>query len=199
MRYTGMQVAGAKTSESGPCTCPDRDTPPDLTGLLVATLGPEGTDAAAAAAVLGAVVQLCPSFPDAMVFARRERCHALIAVGYLDPDRETGDSWVDLHFTYLRHLVLRRVWESPTKPMCLATRPGVNWADLRQPTVAIHPSTEALARELVPEGARFLHVRAKPLAVEAALDGRADACLGSVDVVERAELVAIETLQPTMV
>jgi hypothetical protein len=173
---------------------------PDLGGQVVATLGPVGTDAEAEASRLGAHVALWPSFPAAVERVAEAGGMALVAAGYLDPTAATRNSWVDLHFGYRSRLSLKAVWEAPTKPMCLAVRPTAEpGVPATIGTLALHPSTRRLVDSAISEDTRIVHVRAKPLAVEAVVTGEADACVGSVDVVERAGLRIVERFDPTMV
>lgn len=149
------------------------------------TLGPAGTDAEAEALRLGADVELVESFPTAMRTARDHHEFALVAAGYLDPWSEEG-SWVDLHFRYRLQMELLSVWQAPTKPICVAARPGQDdgtMDDFR--SVAIHPST----RSLLPDRLRNLEVvevRAKPHAVDLVCRHQVDVCLGSLDVANAA-------------
>ncbi|MCX5256837.1 hypothetical protein OOK27_22335 [Streptomyces canus] len=144
---------------------------------------------------------LLDSFPDAVEYACENGTYALVAAGYLDmADGLLQDSWVDLHFRYAHRMRLSAVWESPTKTMCLAvngTRASTR-EEIR--SVALHPATAVLARRILPAEARREFVRSKPLGVQKAADGEVDACVGSLDVVERAgRLSVIETMRPTMV
>ena len=169
-----------------------------LVGRTVVTLGPAGTDAEAEALRLGADVELVESFPTAMRTARDHHELALVAAGYLDPWSEEG-SWVDLHFRYRLQMELLSVWQAPTKPICVAARPGQDdgtMDDFR--SVAIHPST----RSLLPDRLRNLEVvevRAKPHAVDLVCRHQVDVCLGSLDVANAAGLRVLEVFEPTMV
>ncbi|MET8622750.1 hypothetical protein ABZW30_03130 [Kitasatospora sp. NPDC004669] len=99
---------------------------------------------------------------------------------------------VDVHFRHLGQVELVNVWEAPTKPMCLAAPPAV-----RSPrTIALHPATKVFADRYAPVGA-LRYVDTKPLAVRQVLDGRADGCIGSVDVVRRAGLNVLQEFRPT--
>nr|BFD90942.1 hypothetical protein KitaXyl93_23020 [Kitasatospora sp. Xyl93] len=163
----------------------------------VATLGPEGTDAEAEARRHFGNVVLAPSFELAVQTAITEGCHAMVAAGYAErhrPGNEVSDLWVDLHFRHLGKIEIVRVWESPTKRMCLAVAPSVQ----RPRTLALHPATKAFADRYLP-GADHRYVDAKPLAVRQVVEGCVEGCIGSVDVVQQAGLVVLHEFQPTMV
>ncbi|MGF1427093.1 hypothetical protein [Kitasatospora sp. LaBMicrA B282] len=121
---------------------------------------------------------------------------ALVAAGYAQRDAHgtVSDLWVDLHFRYEGRASLLRAWVARTKPMCLATP-----ADVEVPrTIALHPATAVFADRFAPSAQRQ-YVEAKPLAVRRVADGRAEACIGSVDVAVQAGLVVRKRWQPTMV
>ncbi|MEW1700731.1 hypothetical protein [Streptomyces sp. NPDC091278] len=165
----------------------------------VVTLGPAGTNAQAEAARLFGDVVLEPSFESAMRTAYDEGAHALVAAGFVQRDeQQVTDLWVDLHFRHLGRMMVDATWESPTKRMCVATGPrALRLADVR--SVALHPATEVFARRYVPRAARQ-YVDAKPLAVQRAADGTADACVGSLDVVGRHPALTVRAVfEPTMV
>lgn len=166
----------------------------------VVTLGPTGTDAQAEASKFFKTILLADSFEQAMTQAYETRAQALIAAGFLDRSGQgITRGWVDLHFEWLDRMRVSATWESPTKVMCLATNPRRVKRLAEVQSVAIHPSTEALARRYLPH-AEFTYTRAKPIAVEHAETGEVDACLGSRDVVQRSETLVIhETFRPTMV
>lgn len=169
-------------------------------GRTIVTLGPEGTDAHAEALKHFSDVQLAPSFPEAMRSAHQNGHLALVAAGYLRYDAAaTTDSWVDLHFRHHPEMVLLHVWQSPTKPMCVAVNQtrARSIADIK--SLALHPATRAIAEKLSINAA-MTFVNAKPIAVERAAAGEFDACIGSVDVVAKfPALRAVRALQPTMV
>ncbi|MFE6052647.1 hypothetical protein ACFQ6N_17980 [Kitasatospora sp. NPDC056446] len=161
------------------------------------TLGPEGTDAEAEARRHFRRVLLAGSFELAVQAAITKGCHAMVAAGFAErhrPGGEVSDLWVDLHFRHLGEVELVGVWEAPTKPMCLAARPTVG----RPRTLALHPATKAFADRYLPDAERR-YVDAKPLAVQQVLDGCAEGCIGSVDVVRQAGLTVLCEFRPTMV
>ncbi|MFF1560943.1 hypothetical protein [Streptomyces sp. NPDC058279] len=164
----------------------------------VATLGPEGTDAHAEAARLFPTVILTESFDAAMRAARDQGTGALVAAGFVERRGEVvTDLWVDMHFRNHGHMGLTRVWESPTKAMCVATRRNVpDLSAVR--TLALHPATRAFADEFTPAATRW-YVDAKPLAVKLAADGSVDGCIGSVDIARQHGLEIRQVFEPTMV
>lgn len=165
----------------------------------VHTLGPVGTDADAEARSRFGVVRLHDSFAEAMERAFAEGNLALVSAGFVERDSQGyADTWVNLHFRWNGRLDLVDSWHSPTKLMCLATAVDNvrSAADVR--TLALHASTEELA--MVASSASRTYFRAKPLAVAAASDGSFDACLGSIDVVQRfPHMRVLETISPKMV
>lgn len=169
---------------------------------VVVTLGPSGTDSHAEASKMFHTVLLAETFPEAMSRAHREKLYVLIAAGYVERSVDTGNichSWVDIHFQWIDKMRMCAVWESPTKEMCLAVnRKRVKrLEDVR--TVAIHPSTESLVKEILPDVA-YTYTKSKPKAVEYASDGLVDACLGSRDTIQASASLAVHrTLNPTMV
>ncbi|MBD0710666.1 MULTISPECIES: hypothetical protein [unclassified Streptomyces] len=177
----------------------------------VTTLGPTGTDAQAEAARHFAEVFLEGSFESAMRAAFRTGTHALVAAGFVERSGErVTDLWVNLHFRHLARMRIVGVWESPTKPMCVATGPSLSGlTDARADvpsnapsvarSVALHPATEVFTERFTPQAERQ-YVDAKPLAVQRVVDGMADSCVGSLDVVERhPTLTVCEVLRPSMV
>jgi len=166
----------------------------------VATLGPVGTDAEHEARRIAPVLHLCGSFPDAMLYALRNGVHALVPAGYIDVVQGVvADSWVALHFNYDGRMQILRTWHQPTKPMCLAMRRDLEIATQEGLRLALHPATAAFAERFMPD-AQHLTVRSKPRAVELAAHGDAEACIGSVDVVERyANLRVVQVFAPVMV
>ncbi|MEU8542997.1 hypothetical protein AB0C52_23930 [Streptomyces sp. NPDC048717] len=162
----------------------------------MATLGPQGTDAHCEAQRHFADVLLADSFELAMQVAIASRCHAMVAAGWVErggPDAGVSDLWVNLHFRYLGKAELVGMWQAPTKPMCLATAASVQWPR----TVALHPATDVFADLYAPSASRH-YVDAKPLAVRQVTEGRTEACIGSVDVVQQAGLTIRAQWQPTM-
>ncbi|MGI5451367.1 hypothetical protein ACQEVM_37545 [Streptomyces sp. CA-243310] len=174
--------------------------PLDPERTVVATLGPEGTDAHAEATRCFENVTLSPSFNAAMEVAYERGIHALVAAGFVERAGASGtvtDCWVDVHFRNLGRMELVHVWQSPTKEMCLATNGRA--LDVRAiRSIALHPATQVFADRLAPHAARE-YVDAKPIAVRMAADGRVDGCIGSVDVARQAGLDIRETFAPTMV
>lgn len=180
----------------------------DLTSIIgvrpssvgpVATLGPETTDADYVARSISDCVTLCESFPLAMAYAEEHRILALICAGFVGGDGSSAElNWVGLHFGHSGTMELCEVWAQPTKPMCLALHCEIGDVGSVR-TVALHPSTATFARNLVPDAEQF-HYAAKPLAVQGAAMGAADACIGSVDVVKGySTLRAVEMIQAEMV
>ncbi|MEU1863670.1 hypothetical protein [Streptomyces gardneri] len=165
----------------------------------VATLGPDGTDAHAEALRLFDDVVLADSFESAMNVAFEGGMYALVATGFVERSgAAVSDLWVNLHFRHLGRMRIVGTWESPTKPMCVAAGPEV--ADLGAlRSIALHPATDMFAERFAPQADRQ-YVDAKPLAVQQVVDGAADGCIGSLDVVERYRgLTVREVFRPTMV
>ncbi|MFJ6780856.1 hypothetical protein [Streptomyces yangpuensis] len=159
-----------------------------------------GTDAQAEANKFFKNVVLAGSFSDAMQFGRAEKAYVLVAAGFLERDgQDVVDSWVDMHFRAFGTMKLVATWESSTKVMCLATNPARARTLEEAQTLAIHPATAALAQRFAPL-ARHVYVNAKPLAVQRASEGLADGCLGSLDVVQKANHLKVHQIfRPTMV
>lgn len=126
--------------------------------------------------------------------------YVLVAAGFLERDgRGVVDSWVDMHFRNHGRMRLAATWESNTKVMCVATNPASAENPDQVRTLAIHPATAAFAKRFVPLAAHA-YVNAKPIAVQWAVEGRADGCIGSLDVVkQRKELKVHQIFRPTMV
>lgn len=162
------------------------------------TLGPSGTDAEAVALTRYHDIRLVESFRVAMELAWRHGGRALICAGYLRRDPETThvvDSWVQMHFEWLQRMDLVEVWKHPTKEMGLAV--GQGHEEVR--SVAVHPSTLPLLPDEW-QDAELHFVDAKPQAVLEVVHQEADACLGSVDIIEAfAELEVVETFAPQMI
>ncbi len=166
---------------------------------VICTLGPSLTDSAYEARKCSSNVLLFPSFVDAIEHAEKSNGYALVPTGYLDfREGELADSWVDMHFRLLGRMRIVDLWESVTKPMCLAiNRQRV--ADRESiRSIALHPATAEFARQTCGD-ADITFVSSKPMAVEAAVYGQVDACIGSVDVVADSPLEPIEYFHPTMV
>lgn len=169
---------------------------------IIKTLGPPGTDAHAEAIRIGGEsIELFPSFRAAVDHSEAHGGRALVAAGYLDMSNgSVVDSWVDLHFSKLKSMTMVGVWESPTKPMCVAIHselPG-GLADIR--TAASHPATLQFVREYLPADVVVSTVRAKPEAARLASERVVEACIGSVDVVESMDnLKILKTIEATMV
>ncbi|MEU1546788.1 hypothetical protein [Nocardia sp. NPDC005745] len=156
---------------------------------VIKTLGPAGTDAHAEAVRIGADrIELFPSFRTAIDDSELRGGKALVAAGYLDMnDGLVVDSWVDLHFSKRQSMVMIGVWESPTKPMCVAVHsdfPG-GLSNIR--SAVAHPATLQMVRENMPTDVAISTVNAKPEAARLVSERRVDACIGSVDVVESIE------------
>ncbi|WP_017570220.1 hypothetical protein [Nocardiopsis halotolerans] len=180
---------------------PKGSPPPAGLGRAIATLGPKGTDAENEARRWSEDVVLKDSFPEAIEHALKHSSYALVAAGYLDiVDGAVVDNWADVHFRYHGRLNLACVWESPTKPMCLAVNPAKAQVRDHIGSAALHPATLAFAKRLLPPTARLTFVTAKPLGAYKASSGEVDACIGSVDVVEElGNLTVLETMHPSMV
>lgn len=183
-----------------PCTSTTFELPslPEaLRHTTVVTLGPDGTDASHTARRFRAA-RLVPSFEQAMADAHANGDSALICAGFVQHDggEQVSDCWVNLHFRWLGRMTLCHCWAQPTKPMGIATRAGLALTDVA--TVALHPATEALATAWLPRAAHR-YVNAKPLAVAQAVQGSADACIGSLDVLATTGLIVHQVLRPTMV
>ncbi|MGW3387436.1 hypothetical protein [Streptomyces cinereoruber] len=164
----------------------------------VYTLGPAGTDAHAEATRLFDSVAVAPTFEEAVCMAYDARSYALVATGFVErTGAEVTDLWVNLHFRNLNRMKVVGVWESPTKPMCLATRSAAAGLDDVR-SVALHPATEVFADQFVPHVERR-YADAKPTAVRMAAEGLADACIGSVDIVRENGLSVRVEFQPSMV
>lgn len=166
---------------------------------VISTLGPSGTDAAHEARKHSSTVALFASFADAAEHARETGGYALIPTGYLDfRNGKITDTWVDLHFRLHGRMRMVAVWESPTKEMCLAiNRDRVSDRRFIR-SVAVHPATSVFAQQAC-AGAELTFFSSKPLAVEAAVSGQVDACIGSVDVVAESPLEPVDYFRPTMV
>jgi hypothetical protein len=166
---------------------------------VVSTLGPSGTDSAHEAERYFSKVLLFPSFAEAIEHSERTDGYALVPTGYIQfHEGELGDSWVNMHFRLLGRMRIVDVWASPTKPMCLAiNRQRVSDRESIR-SIALHPATAAIARQLCGEAA-FTFLNSKPMAVEAAAKGQVDACIGSIDVVSDYPLEPIDFFHPTMV
>ncbi|WP_326621699.1 hypothetical protein OHA57_39010 (plasmid) [Streptomyces anulatus] len=166
----------------------------------VATLGPAGTDAHAEATRHFGRVLLADSFNAAMDLGLSDDVLVLIAAGFVERDEHTVvDSWVDMHFRNFDRMSLVATWESSTKPMCVAVNLARAASMDTMRSIAIHPATAAFARKFVPH-ATPRYVNAKPIAVQWAKEGRADGCIGSLDIVqENTELEVQRIWQPTMV
>lgn len=166
---------------------------------VICTLGPSGTDSAHEAGKCCSNVLLFPSFAAAIDHAQETSEYALVPAGYLDfREGKLADSWVDNHFRLLGLMRIVDVWESSTKPMCLAiNRQRV--ADRESiRSIALHPATAVFARQTCGD-AEMTFFSSKPLAVDATVSGRFDACIGSVDLVVDSPLEPIEYFHPTMV
>lgn len=174
--------------------------PRDIRTGTVATLGPAGTDAHAEAARHFGRVLLADSFNAAMDLGLSEGVQVLVAAGFVERDEHTlVDSWVDMHFRNYDRIRLVATWESPTKPMCVAVNRARATSLDTVDSLAIHPATAAFARKFVPHAVPR-YVNAKPIAVQWAVEGLVDGCIGSLDIVqENSELDVKHIWQPTMV
>ena len=166
---------------------------------VISTLGPSGTDSAHEAGKCCSNVLLFPSFAEAIDHAEETGGYALVPTGYLDfREGALADAWVNLHFRLVGRMRIVDLWESATKPMCLAiNRQRVaDRASIR--SIALHPATAAFAQQICAD-AEITFLSSKPMAVEAAVNGQVDACIGSIDVVADSPLEPIDTFYPTMV
>lgn len=166
---------------------------------VISTLGPRGTDSACEAEKYSPNVLLFPTFAEAIDHAESTGGYALVPTGYLDVrEGALADAWVDMHFRLLGRMRIVDLWESATKPMCLAinTRRVADRDAIR--SVALHPATSSFARQACGD-AEMMFFNSKPMAVEAAASGKCDACIGSVDMVTDAALKPIDYFYPTMV
>lgn len=165
---------------------------------VVATLGPEGTDAHAEALRHFGQVVLTKTFDAAVRSAYESDTYALVAAGFVErTGHDVSDMWVNIHFRNLDRMHLHDVWVSPTKQMCLATRRTGRPDTAR--SIALHPATQVFADAFAPAEARRQYVDAKPVAVRLVADGQADCCIASVDIAERHGLRIHHVFQPTMV
>jgi hypothetical protein len=170
----------------------------------LATLGPAGSDSENAARVLApqlpgpCAVVLLDSFAAALRYAIAHDGFALLPAAYQEKDAHgrTQVSWADTHFQVEAdgelELWLARVL--PLKELALAKRKGVN----EPQTIALHAAVQYYASTFLPGAAPAYHT-SKPAAVHACAEGRADACLGSLDVVLRyPELEVLRTFSARM-
>lgn len=158
----------------------------------VYTLGPDGTDASVVAKTLSSRITYCSSFEEAMQHAVQGHGIALVACGYKSAP-EMNESWGDLHFSYIRELMVLEVMHAPTKPMCIA----INTHAEKQATIALHPTTERLLKKST---YRPVFFSSKVAAVEAAAIGTCDACIGSRDIILRySDLTEVEEVLASMV
>ncbi|GLV87981.1 hypothetical protein Slala03_76700 [Streptomyces lavendulae subsp. lavendulae] len=166
----------------------------------MATLGPAGTDAQAEAAQHFENIVLADSFEGAMRVGLNDGAYVLVAAGFLERDgKDVVDSWVDMHFRNHGRMRLTATWESSTKVMCVATNPASAKTPEEMKTLAIHPATAAFANRFAPL-AQHAYVNAKPIAVQWAAEGRADGCIGSLDVVQQRDTLKVHQIfRPTMV
>ena len=170
----------------------------------ISTLGPEGTDAWAAAAILdiGRIV-LHKTFRDAAnACAVGETTHALIPAGYKSaPSGVRQETWVDIHFEMEARLTLSHCWYAPTRLMGLYVR-KVSIRSKARAVVLTHPATEVYARRYLPN--HHIEYRdSKPKIAEDFVKGNFHACIASVDVMNHLtrnnNIRPVMTFQPTMV
>ena len=157
--------------------------------LTLATLGPSGSDSENAARLivkdleLHAEVLLFSSFEQALEHASTRNGLALVPAAYQqkDPQGNTKHSWADLNFKIETDSVLQ-LWAArvlPLKKLALAKRKDGGAPN----TVTLHPATQFYAETFLPS-AKAIYVSNKPDAVRRCSEGFADACLGSLDVVD---------------
>ena len=166
---------------------------------VISTLGPSRTDSAHEARKRSSNVLLFPSFADAIDHAEEINGYALVPTGYLDyREGELADTWVDMHFRLLGRMRIVDLWVSATKPMCLAInlQRVADRESIR--SISLHPATAVFARQTCGD-AEITFFSSKPMAVEAAVNGQFDACIGSVDVVADSPLEPIDYFHTTMV
>lgn len=166
------------------------------------TLGPSGTDSENAAKQImqmqnipGEIV-LCNSFYNAIEHAVGNNSYCLIPAAF--QRQENGvivDTWGNLNFREGSRLELLNATVLPLKEMCFARNLQIAVPE----TIALHPSTGVFADIYAPNLKRVI-IDSKPLAVRACSEGRADACIGSVDVVNSFGNLEIEQrFQPNMI
>ncbi|MEU6541025.1 hypothetical protein [Streptomyces sp. NPDC047000] len=167
----------------------------------VATLGPRGTDSVHEARKYFSEVVTLPTVPEVMDYAEQESVLALVPAGHLTvSDNILRDSWVNLHFRFQGRMSMVGLWESPTKKMCAAVNVDRAGAASEVRSVALHPATAAFAQKIFPADVELRFCDSKPIAVRLAEEGRVDACIGSLDVVQRAAgLRPVEEFEPTMI
>lgn len=170
----------------------------------LATLGPRGSDSEHAGRLLveqleiDATVVLVDSYASALRHAWQHDGLALIPAAYQHKDAQghTLETWADTHFRIETggqlELWLARVL--PLKELALAAR-----RNIEQPrTVGLHAATQYYAQAFLPE-AQPLYYASKPEAVRACAAGDADACIGSLDVVQKHPgLVVLRTFAARM-
>ena len=169
----------------------------------IATLGPSGTDSEAAAKKIleekglpGEVV-LCDSFEAAKKHAIENNSYFLIPAAYVVRVRDGSvkDTWGDFNFREMDRLETIDAVVSPLKDMGVAKNKDCN----NPQSVALHPATDVFAEKYVPD-LRREYILSKPLAVKECSEGKADMCIGSIDVIERFEnLEIVEIFKPKMV
>lgn len=158
--------------------------------ITLATLGPSGSDSEHAAQLLArepdlaSSVVLCPSFEAALAHARDHEGLALVPAAYQQKDAGgiTRNSWADLHFRIETEGRLE-LWQArvlPLKEMAVAKRAGVDVLK----TAAIHAATAYYAQTFL-AGVQLSYCDSKPEAVRRCASGEVDACIGSVEVIEK--------------
>lgn len=166
---------------------------------VISTLGPSETDAAHEARKFSSHVRLFPSFNEAVEYAQRTNEYALIPGGYLNIQKgKLVDAWVDLHFRLQGRMKIVDLWESATKPMCLAINRERVANRETIGSIALHPATTVFARQTCGD-AELAFFDSKPLAVAATVNGEFDACIGSSDTVAASPLEPVAFFHPTMV
>ncbi|MDH6134151.1 hypothetical protein P3T37_003553 [Kitasatospora sp. MAA4] len=144
---------------------------------------------------------MLPTVSAVMEYAERESVLALVPAGHLAiSDNVLRDSWVSLHFRFQGRMSLVGLWESPTKTMSAALNVDRVGAASEVRSVALHPATMAFAQKVFPADAELRFCDSKPIAVRLAEEGHVDACVGSLDVVQRtARLRPVGEFEPTMI
>lgn len=156
----------------------------------LATLGPTGSDSEHAAHLLldelglASQVVLCASFDAALAHARETDGLALVPAAYQHKDATgvTLATWADMHFRIENEGALE-LWLArvlPLKEMAVAKRVGVEVPR----SAAIHAATAYYAQTFL-SGVPLLYCESKPDAVRRCAEGSVDACIGSLEVIQR--------------
>jgi hypothetical protein len=173
--------------------------------LAIATLGPIGSDSHNAAKIIASEVNiigsvlLFDSFATSIIYAEEHGTLALVPAAYQEKDAHgrTTAAWADTHFRTenggrLRLLDARVL---PLKDIVVARHHNIS----RPQSVALHAATQFYADTYLPN-ASCIYTPSKPNAVELCVTGKADACIGSLDVVSchSSDLYIIHTVKARM-